>query len=360
LKATGCGPWAAAAKERNLSEEIMPEFRQNPITKEWVIIATERARRPHEFAAKEKPKAIPSYVATCPFCPGNEHMTPPESYRDGDGSGWQVRVTPNKFSALALEGARWRHCEGLKRSAAGVGIHEVIVETPDHSLTTALMPLDQVERILRCYKQRYYAITEDPRIELITVFKNHGASAGTSLEHPHSQLIATPIISSQVRSRMEEALRYFDEAGECIFCRLMVEELGDQKRIVAENGHFVAFVPYASLSPFTIMIFPRRHMASFGQISDEEIAALAAIQRDTLARLYYGLQNPDFNYNIRTAPSECRYVRYFHWYLSVIPRLTKVAGFELGTGFFVNVSLPEENAEFLRGVKLPESFQASP
>lgn len=160
----------------------MPEFRQNPITKEWVIIATERARRPHEFAAKEKPKPIAKYVANCPFCPGNEAMTPPETYRVGDETKWEVRVTPNKFSALAPEGPRWRHSEGLKRTAAGVGKHEVIVETPDHSLTTALMPQAQVEKIIRCYKQRYYALTEDPRIELITIFKNHGVAAGTSLD----------------------------------------------------------------------------------------------------------------------------------------------------------------------------------
>lgn len=158
---------------------------------------------------------------------------------------------------------------------------------------------------------------------------------------------------------MEEALRYFDEAGECIFCRLLLEELGDGKRIISENAHFVTFVPYASLSPFATLIFPRRHMASFGEIHEDEIVSLASILRDTLARLYHGLENPDFNYTIRTAPSECRYVRYYHWYISLIPRLTKVAGFELGSGFFVNVTLPEENAEFLRNLKLPEGLQAS-
>lgn len=338
----------------------MPEFRQNPITREWVIIATERARRPDQFAAKEKPARLPSYVATCPFCPGNEHMTPPETFRLAAGDGWLVRAVPNKFSVLATEGGHWRRIEGLKRSAAGVGKHEVIVETPDHSLTTALLSLTQVENIVRSYKERYLELaSSNGGIELVTIFKNHGAGAGTSLEHPHSQLIATPIISPQVRSRLEETLRHFDEAGECIFCHLLRDELEEGTRVITQNEHFVAYIPYAQLSPFALLIFPKRHMAAFSEIGDDEIAGLARILKDVLARLYHGLQNPDFNYTIRTAPCENRYVRYYHWYVSVIPRLTKVAGFELGSGFFVNVTLPEANAEFLRNVKLPPEEVAS-
>lgn len=338
----------------------MPEFRQNPITREWVIIATERARRPDQFAAKEQPARLPSYVASCPFCPGNEHMTPPETFRLGGDDGWLVRSVPNKFSALASEGDHWRRVDGLKRSAAGVGKHEVIVDTPDHSLTTALLPLAQVENIVRSYKQRYLDLAgSNGGIELITIFKNHGAAAGTSLEHPHSQLIATPIISPQVRMRMEEALRHFDEAGECIFCHLLRDEMDEVTRVITQNEHFVAYVPYAQLSPFALLIFPKRHMAAFSEIADNEIAGLASILKEVLARLFYGLQNPDFNYTIRTAPCENRYVRYYHWYVSVIPRLTKVAGFELGSGFFVNVTLPEASAEFLRNVKLPQTEEAS-
>ena len=333
----------------------MPEFRQNPITREWVVIATGRARRPDQFAGKEKAKPLPPFVPSCPFCAGNESLTPPELYRMGGPDSWDVRVVANKFSALALEGEHWRQSDGLKRSAAAVGQHEVIIETPDHSMTTALLPAAGVEKIIETYRSRYFTIGHDPSIELITIFKNHGSAAGASLEHAHSQLIATPIISPQVRSRMEEALRYFDEAGECIFCRVLRDELAEATRIVCENDAFVSFVPYAALSPFHTWIFPRRHMASFGEIQDEEIASLARLLRDTLARLYYGLENPDFNYTVRTAPMENRYCRYYHWYISLIPRLTKVAGFELGSGFYINVALPEESAEFLRGVRLPEA-----
>lgn len=336
-----------------------PEFRQNPITKEWVIIATGRAKRPDQFLPKEKAKALPAYVPTCPFCPGNERLTPPETFRIPTDGTWLVRSVPNKFSALDMDGDYKRAVEGLKRAATAIGKHEVLVETPDHSLTTALLPTAQVQRILEAYKQRYLdLVQQDSRIQLVTIFKNHGASAGTSLEHPHSQLIATPIISPQVRFRMEEAMRYFDECGECIFCRLLEDELKEGTRIIAANEHFVTYVPYAELSPFAFMIFPRRHMAAFAEINEAELGTLAHTLRDGMRRIYYGLGNPDFNYSIRTAPCENRYVRYYHWYISVIPRLTKVAGFELGSGFFINVTLPEQNAEFLRNVQVPQSEAA--
>ncbi len=337
----------------------MPEIRQNPITKEWVIIARERARRPDQFAGAKMPKEPPVFDPSCHFCPGNEHLTPPETYRITGSNGWQVRVVPNRFAALSAEGKRVRINQGLlKRTVAGVGIHEVIVETPDHSKTTGLLEPAQVESILRCYKERFAVVSCDPRVELVTVFKNHGAAAGTSLEHPHSQLIGTPIISPQVRNRMEEALRWYDEFGECVFCEVLRTEMEDAARLVVQTEHFASFVPYASLSPFHMWIFPRRHMASFGEILDMELSDLARNLQETLARLYHGLKNPDFNYTIRTAPNENRYVKYYHWYISLVPRLTRVAGFEIGSGFFINTSVPEENAEFLRSVKLPEKQES--
>ncbi|OFV95632.1 MAG: galactose-1-phosphate uridylyltransferase [Acidobacteria bacterium RIFCSPLOWO2_12_FULL_54_10] len=329
----------------------MPELRQNPFTKQWVIIATERAKRPHDFVRKnDNPVTIPSYVANCPFCPGNEHLTPGESHSVHRNGKWQVRVVPNKFSALSSEGELSRMVDGLKRTVNGVGIHEVVVETPDHSQTTALLSEQDIEMIVRSYKDRYFAITDDTRVEHVTIFKNHGTSAGTSLEHPHSQIIATPIIPPDIRTRMEVALRFYDEHGKCIFCKVLMDELAEQVRIVHETQHFVCLVPFASLTPFSLWIFPRRHMASFGEIQPEEMLDLARMLRIVLAKIYNGLANPDFNYVVRTAPGENRYSRYYHWYVSVIPRLTKVAGFELGSGMFINPTIPETNARFLREV----------
>jgi UDPglucose--hexose-1-phosphate uridylyltransferase len=329
----------------------MPELRHNVITQDWVIIATERAKRPEDFAKKKRDKKTqPSYLPTCPFCPGNEKMTPAETFAVRDSAGWRVRVTPNKFPALAYEGNRERLIQGIRRKVSGVGIHEVMVETPDHSKTTALLSDREVENIIQTYLNRFQAASADPRVEQVTLFKNHGESAGTSLEHPHSQLIGTPVITAQVRDRLINSLRHFDEFGECIFCRVMNLESQEGTRVILETEKFVCYTPFAALTPFSMTIMPRRHMACFAEMNDSEAADLAKILRRVLAKLYRGLEDPDYNYVIRTAPTEYRGVKYYHWYVSIIPRLTKMAGFELGSGMFINVSLPEENAAFLRGI----------
>ncbi len=338
----------------------MPELRQNRFTKEWVIVATERTRRPEELTLRRVPKVLPRHVDTCPFCTGNEQLTPPEIMRvAGADGGWRVRVVPNKFAALSREADMHRTVERSRRTINGFGIHDVIIETPDHAQTTALMSDAHVADIIRCYRQRFDELSADPRIAHVTIFKNHGMDAGTSLEHPHSQLVATPVISSQVRNRMYEALRHYDEFGECIFCNALAEDLADRKRVVMASDHFVALEPFASSTPFSTYIYPRRHMASFGHINDAEIVDLAHVLRTVLAKLYCGLQNPDFNYTIRTAPAECAGVMYYHWYVSLIPRLTRVAGFELGSGMFINTVLPEAAADFLRTVKLDAASPAS-
>ena len=193
----------------------------------------------------------------------------------------------------------------------------------------------------------------------MTIFKNHGTDAGTSLEHPHSQMIATPVISYQVRQRFQEAMQHFDDFGCCMFCQIIEEELEEQKRVVLTSEHFVAVELFASPAPFCTHIYPRRHMANFADVSSKEIADLGRVLRTVLAKLYVGLENPDFNFTIRTAPTECVGVRYFHWYMSVIPRLTRTAGFELGSGMFINTVIPEEAAEFLRNVKVETAVGVS-
>lgn len=333
----------------------MAELRQNVVTREWVIITPERAKRPDQFIS-EKSAAGPQPMSDpdCPFCVGNEHLTLDESFRTSDGDNWRVRVIANKFPAVAGRGERVRNMDGIYRSMSAVGFHEVIVEHPLHNTTIALMPKEHVTDILMAYRQRYREIRWDERVEAIIIFKNHGESAGTSLAHPHSQLVATPIVPSQIRYRMEEAIRYFDDTGECVCCRTLEDEIRAGERIVYENESYVAFVPYAALSPFHTWIFPRRHSSSFDETTDSEIPALAECLRTLLARLYHGLNNPDFNYSIRSIPTRDMHVEYFHWYLTIVPRVTKTAGFEIGSGMYVNTALPEESAEFLRNVKAPD------
>jgi UDPglucose--hexose-1-phosphate uridylyltransferase len=337
----------------------MPELRQNFLTKEWVIIATERAKRPEDLVAHHPQKQVEPFVKTCPFCPGNEDQTPPEVLRNPAGNGaWQVRVVPNRFAALNKDVEPTRTIHRSRRTINGFGIHDVIIETPDHSQFMPLMSDSRVADILRVYKTRYTELSHDPRIAHITMFKNHGRDAGTSLEHPHSQLIATPVISHQVRERFHQALSHYDEYGECIFCQMVNEELQEEVRVVMTTEHFVALELFASATPFCTHIYPRRHMASFGDISAVETVDLAHMLRTVLAKMYHGLDNPDFNYTIRSAPAECVGVKYFHWYVSIIPRLTRVAGFELGSGMFINSVLPEAAAEFLRAAKTESATAA--
>lgn len=332
----------------------MSELRQNLITRDWVIIATERAKRPDQFTQpRQALKPIPCYRPDCPFCPGNEGHTEVETFRLGDRQNWKVRSFLNKYPALAFTEDQYRTAQGIFRSMPGIGIHEVIVEHNRHDLTLPFLEISEISDILRAYQQRYLEIRQDSRIKSIIIFKNHGERAGTSLEHPHSQLAATPIVPSQIRLRIAESIRFLDDTGECVFCRTLKDELQDGRRIILESQHFVAFIPYAALSPFHTWIFPRRHFSSYEDISEAEIEDLAYTLKTVLAKLYYGLNNPDYNYTIRSIPTDEHYTDYFHWYIAIVPRLTHGAGFELGSGMYINTALPEESAAFLRSVEIP-------
>lgn len=333
----------------------MPEIRQNLATREWVIISTERAQRPEEFVKPFQPVSAPLYVATCPFCPGNEDKTPRETYRIADGEKWRVRTFPNKFSALTSVGDVVRRADGIRRSMSGVGLHEVIVESPLHNTTTALLPLEQIADVLCACQARYEAAHSDPRVQQIVLFKNHGATAGTSIEHPHWQMIALPLVPFQIRCRLEAALDYYDDNGECLYCRMLLDETAAAKRIINETEHFVAFCPYAAASPFHLWILPKRHMASFDAASPGELFDLGRSVSDALRRVYFGLGNPDFNLIVRSSPVGLSDSADFHWYMTIVPRVSRTAGFELGSGMFVNTAYPEDSARFLRDVKLPEA-----
>ncbi len=338
----------------------MPELRQDYATKEWVIIATERAKRPHDFLkGRSKPQPLPPYDPHCPFCPGNEHMTPPEVFAIRNGTspntlGWRVRVVPNKFPALVPNGRPRRVRVGLYLRMDGVGHHEVVIESPEHDKTLALLTQQQVEDTVRAYLFRYRSLNSNPANELVLIFRNQGEKAGTSLVHPHSQIVATPIVPVPVRRVLYEAERHYDALGRCVFCDILEHELNCNERIVAENQNFVAFVPYAARVPFEVHILPRQHQASFGELPDEQVGAFAAILRLVLRKLCFGLKNPDYNFAIITAPHYSQGEPHFHWHLKILPRLTTPAGFEIGSGMYINVALPEENAKFLRELELPE------
>jgi UDPglucose--hexose-1-phosphate uridylyltransferase len=235
----------------------------------------------------------------------------------------------------------------------GVGSHDVIVETPRHNLATMLGDLDHVERVVEAQHRRFVELQGQETHEQVILFKNHGPDAGTSLVHPHSQIVALPMVPASSVHRMRTAMDYHNDSGRCVYCDLLAEELESGDRVVTANHHFVALVPYAAFSPFHTWVLPRRHAASFADITPEERRGLAGILKDALSRVYHGLGDPDFNLVFKTAPRSACGVGYYHWYVSIVLRLTKTAGFEMGSGMFINVSLPESDAEFLRKVKVP-------
>jgi UDPglucose--hexose-1-phosphate uridylyltransferase len=332
----------------------MSELRLNRATKEWIILATERAKRPHQFAVRSTRQKLPRHDPNCPFCPGNEKQTPPEVYALRDkvsGSrkhDWRIRVVTNKYPALRPEGKTARIKGGFFKSATGLGRHEVIIETPRHNQTLATLSLKRVEEICTVCWSRYRALEEDRRFKLIIIFRNHGASAGTSIKHPHSQVIALPLVPTDVRHLLEEAMRYYDDHGCCVFCDILREELAAESRIILSNPAFVAFHPFASRAPFETWIVPRKHNAGFGNIAAGEIRLMASALKQVLENLHRKLGDPDYNLIIRTAPMKDAQEDYYHWYIQILPRLSIPAGFELGSGIYINTALPEKTAEFMR------------
>lgn len=332
----------------------MPELRQNMATKEWVIIATERAKRPDEFIGSHQRPLTESQVvhdSACPFCPGNEELDL-EVERLPAVDPWETRVINNKFPALSREGNLLRTFDGVHRFISGVGYHEIVVEHPRHNTTLALMTPPEILQVLKTFYNRGWSIRQDFRIEQIIYFKNHGDQAGASLKHPHSQIIGLPVVPGDIRHRIEEARRYFDDYGACVYCAMLQDELKQQERLVSVNDYFAAFILYAAPSPFSTWIVPYQHSVNFLYSQQDELMALAQILHDVLRRLYLGLRDPSYNLIIRTAPTKEISNDYLHWYITIVPRLSQAAGFELGSGMFINPALPEESAAFLRDVNI--------
>ncbi len=332
----------------------MPELRKDPVTSRWVIIATERGKRPSDFGAE----AMTSRSGFCPFCPGNEDKTPPEilAYRANgnvpNGPGWHIRVVPNKFPALQIEGDLNRQGDGMYDKMNGIGAHEVVIETPEHSDTTASMPEQRVEDVLWAFHDRILDLKKDARFRYILIFKNHGRAAGASLEHPHSQLIATPIIPKRVREELDGSKEYYDYKERCVFCDIVRQELTQGVRVISENDDFVAVAPYAARFPFETWILPKAHDPFFEDAQKHEYVNLSKILRDLVLRIEKVLANPPYNLIIHSTPLRETDGRYYHWHIELMPKLTHVAGFEWGSGFYINPTPPEEAARYLRDLKL--------
>jgi UDPglucose--hexose-1-phosphate uridylyltransferase len=334
----------------------MPELRKDPVVGRWVIIATERARRPSDFQRDPvRPRA-----ASCVFCVGNEDNTPPEILAgrgpgsSPNGPGWSFRVVPNKFPALRIEGDLEPAGEGLFDRMNGVGAHEVVIESPEHPASLATMSLDEVADVLLAFRERVVDLKKDGRFEYILVFKNHGEAAGASLEHPHSQLIATPIIPIMVSEELEGSGRYYELKERCVWCDILRQERRDRRRLILETDGFMAVAPFAPRFPFETWILPTHHRSAFEESGLDDLRGLARILGDFLRRLNRVLNDPPYNFMLHTAPLREGPLDHFHWHLEIIPKLSQVAGFEWGSGFFINPAPPEEAAAALREASVVE------
>ena len=346
----------------------MPELRRDPILGRWNIIAAERAARPSDF----KHEHTEAKGGFCPFDNGHEDKTPPEivAYRERgtkpNTPGWRVRVVPNKFPALRIEDELDKKGVGMYDRMGGVGAHEIIIETPEHLVTPTGLSQEHFAEVITAYRDRLADLMKDPRFKFGIVFKNVGAAAGASLEHTHSQLIATPVVPNIISRELRGALEYYNFRGRCIFCDIARQEREHGVRVVIDDPDFIVFEPFASRFPFETWIIPARHNSQFERLAGREMGRLAAVLQDTLRRLEKALENPPYNYIIHSAPfytHDAEVFRgvlgpppvlkdggleHYHWHIEIIPRLTKVAGFEWGTGLYINPVPPETCAEYLR------------
>jgi UDPglucose--hexose-1-phosphate uridylyltransferase len=326
----------------------MPQLRKDPITNRWIIVNVELPQR--EFTTEVHVKSSKA----CPFCQGNEYMTTPEILVLGRKEGtknisnWLVRVISNKFPALRIEEKPDKLGVGVYDKIGGFGAHEVIIENPDHQKEVADLPVEHVQLVLEAYRDRCLDLRKDPRIKYILIFKNYGALAGASLEHPHSQLIALPITPSRVLSEMKGSQKYFEFTDRCIFCDMLSQEHTERKLGILSEGGFTAIAPFASRFPFETWILPDQHESSFDSLTDESLQALAKVLKTALLKLKNALKDPSYNLMIHTLPLGETHSDSYHWHIEIIPHLTQVAGFELGTGFYVNPTPPEIAAEILR------------
>jgi UDPglucose--hexose-1-phosphate uridylyltransferase len=328
----------------------MPELRKDPLIDRWVIISTERSKRGSDWV--EKVVHIPSR-GFCPFCEGNESRTPPEIMArrtpdtNPDQPGWQIRVVPNKFPALKAEGDVQIHRQGIYEIMDGIGTHEVIIETPQHNTYITDLSPDHLVNLLEIFQQRIRFLQKDPRFRHIVIFKNSGFAAGASLEHSHSQLIATPIIPNQVIQELKGFQKYYLKGKQCVLCDIIRQELAENKRIIYCENKYIAFAPFASRFPFETWILPRQHQAYFENEDHDSLVELADMLKYILSLLTTKLCRPAYNLILYNLPLFDKRSYVYHWRIEIIPNLTKVAGFEWGSGFYINPISPEQATDVL-------------
>ena len=337
-----------------------PEYRREPITGRWVIIAPERSQRPLGLASTKPHTRLDTERDSCPFCEGREDQSPPEvlAYRapgtQPDGPGWSLRVVPNKYPAVR-DDCEGPTTNGFHEARPAFGHHEVVIECPFHEANPARFCLARLTALFIAYRERLAALAADLRVQYVSIFKNVGAEAGASLAHSHSQVLATAVVPEAIQAEFEGTSRAFAESGRCLYCEAIAQA---ESRIVAESPGFVVLAPYASRFAYELWVLPRSHSSRYESLTDAEAADLAGVIKPLLGKLDAVLSYPAYNWYIRTGPARSGPLPSFHWHLQLSPRTSRVAGFEWATGCFINPVPPERAAEELRRAVPPPETDA--
>lgn len=342
----------------------MPELRKDPIIGRWVIISTERAKRPSDF----KVSHTEVIEEACPFCQGHEKDTLPEVFAfrskrsKKDGPGWDVRVVPSISQRLDVSGSLDRRGVGMYDVMDPVGAHEIIVESPEHFTNIHELPRKQIELVIRSSANRITELGKNQKLKYCLLFKNHGLRAGGSrtTKHVRSQIIATPVTPTRVKEELRGARFYYKFKDRCIFCDIVRQELESGERVVMDTKTMLVIAPFASRFPFELWILPKAHSSDFVNIEKDEVRDLADVFKTVFAKLSKALNDPPYNYMLHTAPfRHAKRPGYwhtikddYHWHIEVTPRITEVAGFEWGSGFYINPTAPEDAAKYLRETKI--------
>jgi len=329
----------------------MPQLRKDPVLKQWVIISPERGKRPQDFPPERG--LPPEEDSPCPFCEGNEKMTPKESlaFRKtgtlSDTTGWWVRIIPDRSPILSPEGDVGREGIGMFDAMNSIGVHEVVIEAPLHRQNLLNVNLDQVREVIWAYKQRLQEIKKDPRFKHFLVVKNSGRGV-SNFSHSHSHIVATPIIPKRIEEEIDGAREYFHYHDRCIYCDIIRQELGEPSRIVFQDKLFLVFCPFASRFPFEMLIIPMAHQPFFEILDNDHVHGFANALQISLRRMNILLPDIPYNFILHSSPCSESYKDFFHWHVEIIPKLTRVAGFEWGSGFYINPTPPEDAAQMLR------------
>ncbi|MCX8093056.1 MAG: galactose-1-phosphate uridylyltransferase [Candidatus Goldbacteria bacterium] len=327
----------------------MSEIRRDPITNRWIITLDDKYFNPSSVSSI--PIDLPQIDKNCPFCPGNDSKISKVIFELKDkNDGWKIKVIPNNRPYLMVEKQLKKQGRGIFDVISGTGANEVIIENPLHNIDIDKLDIQSISDIIKTYINRTLDLKKDIRFEYIFIFKNRGPDAGGTLFHPYSQLIALPVIPKRISEEIESSLKYFELKNRCIFCDIIDNELLNNERVVKETENYVVITPFASRVAFELCILPKFHSTHFYNLNEQQISELSTVLKDVIYRLNKSLNNPSYNYMIHTAPVKSEEIPYYHWHIEIMPRIKRTEGFEWGTGFYINPTLPEDVAEYLRKI----------